>query len=364
MKRRWFLFFLGKSLSQRKGRVIIASLSVTLSVAVITGMMGITAGIGEKLGTELKSYGANIVVSAQKGGYLRYDTAGIIAKINNVEEAAGQIFGNAVIERQSLEVIGLDISKVRERGWRLTGKWPEKKAEMLVGINLKNALMLETGKTVQLSNGERSMNFVVSGFIEKGGPEDSALIMAIEDAQEMLGLDGKLSAVLVRGRSGQLEGIVKDIRNAFPEAQVKTLRQVAFAEESLLKKIQLLMAFVTVVVLLATAISVASTMGANVLERREEIGLMKAIGATKKEIGLFYKAEAVLIGCSGGIAGFMLGYLTAQAVSKGAFNSFISMPFYLSFFSIVIGLLISLLASHFPVKDAMKYNPAIILRGE
>jgi putative ABC transport system permease protein len=124
------------------------------------------------------------------------------------------------------------------------------------------------------------------------------------------------------------------------------------------------MALVTGVVLFASVISVASTMGANVFERREEIGIMMAIGATKNEISLFYAAEALLIGLIGGFAGFFLGYISTQIISKGAFESYISIPVYIVFLSVIAGLVISLLASHFPVRDALKYSPAEILRGE
>lgn len=364
MKRRWFLFFFMKSVSQRKGRVIIASASVTLAVAVVTGMLGITAGIREKLGSELKAYGANIVVSARSGDYLEYEYSSRISSVRNVDEASGQVLGNAQVDNRSVEVIGLEIERIKNRGWRLEGRWPGGKSEILAGINLKTALNLKTGQGVSLTREGNRMDFILSGFVERGGPEDSSFIMTIPDAWDLMGLKGKLSAVLVRGRSGELEAIVKDIRGAIPDVSVKTLRQVAYAEESLLRKIQLLMALVTVVVLSAGAISVASTMGANVLERREEIGLMKAIGATKREISLFYMTEALLIGISGGAAGFILGFLSAQAVSKGAFNSFVGIPFYLPLFSMAVGLTVSLLASHFPVRDALRYNPAVILRGE
>jgi putative ABC transport system permease protein len=364
MKRSWFLLFLMKSISRRKGRVIIASISVTLAVAVVTGMIGITVGISEKLGSELKAYGANIIVLPRNRDYLNYDVLDSISKINHVNDAAGQVFGSAFINRQVIEIIGLDVSRLKDKGWRLYGNWPEKKDEILAGSNLKNALKLEKGETISLEGEGKKINFIVSGFIEKGGSEDSSLIMAISDAWELMGLNGKVSAVLVRGKSGEIDSIVKSIKNTIPTATVKTFRQVAVAEESLLNKIQLLMALVTVVVLFASCISVASTMGANVLERREEIGLMKAIGATRNEISIFYRAEAILIGLLGGFAGFVLGYLSAQAISTGAFKSFITMPFYISFLSLIIGLVISVLSSHFPVRDAMKFNPAVILRGE
>ncbi len=366
MKRRrnWFFFFFSKSLSQRKGRVIIASLSVMLAVTIITGMIGITAGIKDKLGSELKSYGANIIVSPLKGNYIQYEFVHEISKIADVEDATGQVFGNIEVKEHVFEVIGLDIDKVKEKGWRFSGKWPDMKGDIIAGVNLRDAFKFEEGSTVLLGNEGRKKEFKVSGFIEKGGPEDSAFIMSIREAWELTGADLKLNAILVRGKSGKLDNVVKGIKDIMPSATVKTFRQVAFAEESLLVKIQLLMVLVTVVVLFATAISVASTMGANVLERREEIGLMKALGATRNEISTFYMAEALLIGIIGGVTGFLFGFLAAQAISKGAFNSFVSIKVYLPFVSLFIGLIVSLVAGYFPVRDAIKYDPAVILRGE
>ncbi|MBI4838287.1 MAG: FtsX-like permease family protein [Nitrospirae bacterium] len=360
----WFLMFFIKSVSQRKGRVIIASISVTLAVAVITALIGVTAGMREKLGSELKAYGANIIVSPQDGGYLDYGLLGDISRLKDVDGVSGQVLGRALGSRQAIEIIGLETGELKGRGWRLAGNLPGKPGEILAGTNLKDMLKLERGSVILLESEGRSMEFAVKGFIERGGSEDSAVIMAIPDAWELLDARDKLSAVLVRGRSAGLSGVVKGISGIAPGAAVKTLRQVAVAEESLLAKIQLLMALVTLIVIFASGISVAGTMGANVLERREEIGLMRAIGATRGQISRFYMIEAVLIGISGGVIGYAFGYLSAQVISKGAFNSFISMPFYIFFLSLAAGLAVSLLPSHFPVRDAMRYNPAVILRGE
>jgi putative ABC transport system permease protein len=105
-------------------------------------------------------------------------------------------------------------------------------------------------------------------------------------------------------------------------------------------------------------------MGANVLQRREEIGLMKAIGATRREISSFYLLEMTLIGTIGGVSGFLFGFIMSQAISQGAFNSFIDIPMYMPLFSIITGILLSLLSACFPVLNALKYNPAVVLREE
>ena len=364
MKKRWFLFFFRKSVGQRRGRVTIASAAVTLAVALMTAMIGVTVGIREKLGSELKAYGANIIVSPLREGDFAYDALAMIAKLPLVEDATGQVLGNTFVDQQAIEVIGLDAKKIASMGWRIFGKWPEGDEEVLAGINLKAALRLQEGQRIFVEKEGTKKELVISGFIEKGGAEDRALIMTIRQAWAVTGSEGRLQSILVRGKSGQLDTIGASIRSALDNAAVKTFRQVALAEESLLGKIQLLMMLVTLVVIFASAISVTSTMGATVLERREEIGLMKALGATRRNISLFYMTEAVLIGIIGGLAGYAIGFLSAQAISKGAFNSFIAMPLPIPLAALCMGLIVAIGSSYFPVRGAMKYDPTTILRGE
>lgn len=364
MKKKNFVFFLIKSLSQRMGRFFTASVSVMLAVAVITGISGLTYGIKEKLGDELSSYGANMIVSPLEGSFLEYDVVDIISGLHNVIDTEGQIYGRVPVMKESVEVIGLDFGRLQDRGWRLYGRLPEKKGEVLAGIKLKEALKITEGDNVSLHTEEGVMNYSVSGFIESGRAEDSSFLLSLEDAWRLLGTDRMLSAVLVRGEAGETESIADEIEKALSSVSVKTIRQVAVAEVSLLYKMQLLMILVSIIVLFAASVSVAGTVGANVIERREEIGLMKALGATANNIRTFYVAESTLIGIVGGIDGFILGYIFTQAVSWKAFGSFITIPFFLVPLSVLAGLLISLFASHFPVRDALKYNPAVILRGE
>ncbi len=364
MKRGIFLLFFKRSISQRKGRTVIASISVALAVTMITAMAAITLGIGEKLGSELRAYGANIIVSPIEGDHLDAGALEKIAMIDNVIEAEGQVFGRALIKGESVEIKGLDVNRFAEGGRRLTGDLPEKRYEVLAGIDLKGLLDMDENKEILLKHNSKENVYVVKGFIESGGVDDRAIIMSVPDARELTGLHGKLSAVLVSGKPGTLKNIVEAIKGTVSAASVKTFRQVAHAEESLLNKIQLLMILVSVVVLFAAIMSVAGVMGANVLERREEIGIMMALGATRNRISLFFIAEALFIGLIGGIAGFALGYLSTQAISKGAFDSFIAIPFYIVFLSLLTGLVIPLIAAHFPVRNAMKQSPALILRGE
>jgi putative ABC transport system permease protein len=233
-----------------------------------------------------------------------------------------------------------------------------------VGSDIRDALGLKPGGTVTLGFGPEKTEAKVAGFVQRGGPEDGSVMMGLRQSQKLAGLEGKLSAVLVRAVPGGIEGTVRLLGERMPEAEVKTLRQVAFAEESFLGKIELLMVLVTLVVVLTTGISVSSTMSATVLERMKEIGLMMAIGGTRRRIRRFYLAEGCIIGLAGGLVGYVAGFGAAQAVSKGAFGSYISVPFHVLPVALFLGVALAVSSSFLPLADALRNSPSDILRGE
>ncbi|MDP2167756.1 MAG: ABC transporter permease [Thermodesulfovibrionales bacterium] len=358
--RQWFFHVLKNSAAQRKGRVFVASASVAIAAAVVTAAIGLSLGIRQKLGGELKAYGANAIASKAEG-YMDESLLSALSGVKAIESYSGQLYQAAAAGGVDAELMGIDLK--RASGWKIKGSLPGE-GETLLGVDIQAALRTEEGGTVVLSVDGREVPVRVSGFIETGGAEDRAVVMSLYDAQGLTGLTGKLSAVLIRAASDSLDETVRKVSALMPGVTVKTLRQVAYAEESFLSKVELLMALVTLVVVVASGISVSSTMGATVLERIKEIGLMKAIGGTKKMIGRLYLMEAALIGLAGGAAGYALGFASAQAVSMGAFKSYIAMPFYLVFLSLGLGLLIAVLASGFPLGPALRQSPSAILRGE
>ena len=365
-RRRWFVRFLLKSIGQRKLRVAVAVSAVMIATAIVVSAVGLSLGIREKLGDDLRAYGANIILAPAEG----YLDGSILEALRaegdaslGVEDSAGQLYLPVEIRGAPVELIGLEMEKVREQGWRVTGRWPAGD-EILMGTDLREALAVEAGDTVALTVNGRHVDVTVSGIVERGGPEDASVLTNVETAQRFSGLEGKLSAVVVRARPGRTQPAVSSLRDMFPGVAVKTLKQVASAEESFLGKMELLMALVTVVVLIASAISVSSTMSATVLERLREIGLMRAIGGTRAEVAGFFLAEGMLIGVFGGGCGYLVGFLCAQAVSRGAFGSFISVQLSLLVLALVMGLVIAILASLFPLADAMRSEPASVLRGE
>jgi putative ABC transport system permease protein len=335
---------------------------VMVASAVIVCGLGLSLGIRQKLGQELKAYGANAIVSPKDTPYIDEDTVRDMYQTPGVRDAEGQLYARAAIGNTSIELIGMDFHQTE--GWRVEGTLPTGADDVLLGARLAEALDTSPGGRVNIMYKGTEHSYTVSGIAERGGPEDKALLLPIGQAQQLTGLEGRISAILLRLDTDAFQQSVAALSTRFSDLTIKTLRQVAFAEESFLGKVELLMFLVGLVVLAATSISVSSTMSATVLERIKEIGLMRAIGGTRGEIRSFYLAEGAAIGIMGGLAGFVVGALAAEAVSKGAFGSFIGIPVYLVAVALVLGLAVSVAASMGQLAGAMRQKPAVVLRGE
>jgi putative ABC transport system permease protein len=112
----------------------------------------------------------------------------------------------------------------------------------------------------------------------------------------------------------------------------------------------------------------------SILERRREIGIMKAIGASNLEIKLIFFVEASVIGFLGGIFGLILGWLVTR-LSNFFMNMYLRplgeahvelfyFPFWLLFGSLIFSIVISLLAGLYPAIRASRIDPVKALRHD
>jgi len=100
------------------------------------------------------------------------------------------------------------------------------------------------------------------------------------------------------------------------------------------------------------------------VERRKEIGLMKAIGAPDRGIASLFMAEAVIIGLLGGLAGYVTGYYLAQFIGQRVFGSPVMLAPVVIPMTIGISLAVAAGASAVPIRRALGIEPAVVLRGD
>jgi putative ABC transport system permease protein len=290
--------------------------------------------------------------------------------------------------------------------WSVDGAWPDEEAAragtggaavpndaaapVLAGAALAARLGLRPGSTLTL-HAAGATPMIVSGILRAGGEEDEMLIAPLETAQRVGRLDGKVSRVLVSALTTPesavyerlatnpralspaefekwsctpfVSSIAYELEQAWPGVEVRVVRRVADAEGAILKRSSGLMALVALMAAFAASLTVAGALTTAVLERREEIGLLKSLGASGVLVGGLFLAEALLIGLLGGALGAGLGALLARVLSLSVFGMPVAIRPVAIPLAIACALAITLFGCALPVRRIAGLRPAEVLRG-
>ena len=243
--------------------------------------------------------------------------------------------------------------------------------DAMTGATVTSAAVVEAiNRAVPVTDGAgaltpHTLNFTVVGILETGGEEEEYIYMSLDDMAAMTGQADQLDLVelSVSATQENLERYAADI-SAGGQATARLVKRVTKSETAVLGKLQALVFLVTAVVLVLTMVSVSTTMMAVVAERRREIGLRKALGASDNAIRAEFLGEGLFLGALGGLLGAGLGFVVAQVVSVNVFGSDIQFNFWLLPITVVVSMLVAALSCLLPVRSAVAIDPALVLKGE
>lgn len=274
--------------------------------------------------------------------------------------------------------------------WHIDGRWFSDSAdEAVAGSSLAQRLNLLAGSIVKIDAGGHSRTLTITGTVSTGGREDNALLAPLPVAQDLAGRPGQYRRLLVSALtkpadsfserdpatmtaaeydrwycSPYISSISRQIQQQLPGVDVRAIRQVAEGEGRILTRVSGLMWIVTIAALFAAALAVGATSATTVLERRSEIGLMKALGASRRAVGSFFMAEQLFLAVVGGVLGFVLGIILARALGVGIFGVAPTLRWILFPIVLVLAAVVALLGSLLPLGRASRVDPAPVLRGE
>jgi len=274
--------------------------------------------------------------------------------------------------------------------WSVGGRWFSEGAdECVIGTNYARKTGRQIGDAILVQDGDRGQILQVSGILSTGGPEDDAIVVPIAVVQKISSKQGEYRRLYVSaltkpeddfGRrdpktmnaadlerwscSPYVSSIAYSIKQVLPGADVRVIRRVAEGEGQILTRVRMLLWLVTGAALLAAALAVGASAAASVIERRTEIGLMKALGAGSGTVGFLLAAEQLLLAFVGGGIGYALGIVLARLLGERIFGAAPepSLIVFLVIVALAIG--VTLLGSAIPLRRASRYEPAPILRGE
>ncbi len=279
--------------------------------------------------------------------------------------------------------------------WDVTdGRWLDESVDgddqrVMLGTTLAERLGVSAGDTIEVAGSDGSGSYEVVGVFDAGGDEDSQLFAPLDLVQAWSATDGKITSIEVSALTtpddemsrqaakdpskltiAQYEtwyctayasSICYQIQEVITDSVANPVRQVADAEGAILDKTQLLMILITILALLGSALGISNLVTASVMERGQEIGLLKAIGATDRAISALVLTEIVVVAVLGGLVGFGVGLGFAQIIGQSVFASAVELKPMVVPLVVVLVIAVTLLGSTSAIRTALRLDPVEVL---
>jgi putative ABC transport system permease protein len=376
-----------RNLSRRKGRKLLLMLGLTIGVATVVALVAITTTMQADVSTKLDEYGANILIvpkandlSLSYGGVTvasaAYDVGELtitdldriqtIKNARNISVVSPKLLGAIPVGDRSVLVAGVrfDDELRLKQWWNTEGEEPSSSEEALVGVRLAQVLGLGPGDSVEIDG----RPFRVAGILEENGSQDDdILFIDLTAAQEVMKKPDSVSLVEVAALCTEcpVEDMVDQISGVLPQARVTALRQAVTLRMETVGQLSRFALAVSLVVIAIGALVVLTTMLGAVAERRQEIGLFRALGFRQRHVMRVILGEAALVSLGGGVLGWLLGMGTATLLAPRLVNLSIPVGWnpWLSVGAVCGAVVVGLLGSLYPAVSAARLDPTTALRS-
>jgi len=386
---------------RRKKRVLYAAFGVVVATMTVIGILTISNAGQSKLLDQLEKYGPNLTVSPainsidmQMGdlslGQLSYGenyipedilpeiqqiadseirASGIAAGFGpdeKISTLAPKIYINTNINDVKVTVVGIDPMEERKvKTWWVIaeGEYLASSNQVMLGKVAADTLGLKIGDQVSLNG----TNVTVAGILAESGSNDDLQVFAtLATTQTAFAKEGFISTADIRALCNgcPVETIADAINSNIAGVRAVAVQAVAAAEMGMMNKVNTFMMTLAGITLLVGAFGVINTMMASVNERIRDIGIMRAVGASRNQILKVFIYEAIIIGVIGGIFGYLLGTLLAYIVGPIIFDG-IQIAYILTYLPVSLGLatLLAIVATSYPAFRAAKVKVADSFRS-
>lgn len=263
---------------------------------------------------------------------------------------------------------------------------------VMVGSLLAGQNGINPGDVLTLNNGGRTKQVTVKGVFTDGSNADTEVIGTLRMVQELMDLPGCVSTIEVSALTtpdndlarkaaqnpkslspdeyetwyctAYVSAICHQIQEVVRDGVARPVRQVAESEGTILNKTTLLMVLITILSSIGSALAISNLITASVIERSQELGLMKALGAQNWQIALLVLTEVMMTSVLGGAVGYFVGIGFAQLIGQTVFGSTIEIARMVILIVAVILFFVTLLGSVPAIRYLMALKPTEVLHGK
>jgi putative ABC transport system permease protein len=376
--------YIGRDIKHRSGKFIFLVLSVSIGIAAIIGILQINVSAQNDLNQQLENFGANLVIYPKSDAFsLQYGGVNLasvdvkqseineddIEKIYMIENAENinilspKAVGAVYLGDDLVPLVGVDFEAEIDlkKWWVIIGDVPEL-GEALIGNSIHDKLGIDLGQAVEFND----QIFKVSGLLNNtGSQDDDVIFVGLNDAQKVLGKEGKISLIEIMAfcNTCPIDEIIRQIEEALPNVKGVAARQLINTQMTFTQKFLEFGFAVSIFILLIGIISLSTSMVSFVKDKTKEIGIMRAVGFRKKDVGRIIVFEVVIIAVLSGLIGFGVGHVIATLLGQTMLGLSIGIDMMMLLWAFAISLLVCSLSVLLPMRTASKITVTEALRS-
>jgi putative ABC transport system permease protein len=382
--RAMFWRILRRLLGANRGRLFVMLLALGAGAAVTAALLNLQVDAKRRLTSEFRAFGPNVLVlpkgSSSSSSETLPESAIHSVPLNLPSGRVGVSSALYMVAGVSVPQSGKSLSAVVAGSNPLAfptllsfstpaaspnGPTPSSGQACVAGARVAQQLGAHQDAELVLVNGDRRESCRIASFHETGGPEDDRVAIGLRAAQRLADLLDRVSAIelIVPGTPGEIQSYIADLQRLLPYADVRPIRQFTEGEAKIYNRISGLLTTTVGIVLLLTALCVMAAMTNVAMERRMDVGLMKAIGGATRRVLRLFLAEAALLGLAGGLIGAAAGIFLSIGLGKAVFGVAARPRLIVYPLTVALTVIVAILSAY-PLRRLASIRPASVFRGE
>jgi putative ABC transport system permease protein len=381
--RKMFWRIVRRLFAAQRGRLLVILLALGAGAALTAALLNIQVDAKSRLTREFRAFGTNVIVAPRETGSsspmlldesvakqvrelhapLQSSAVSNLYVIADVSSAASNLSSKVVIAGKRWEFPPRRSIIISRNGVPATQVAPEDVCT--VGVKVTEQLQVRLGDSLRLQSSGREKVCVAMVALARGDEEDNQIFVPLETAQKLSALPGKISLMQlsIAGTPREIREYIAILAQNVPSADVHGLRQFTDAEAKIYNRISGLLTTTIILVLALTGLCVMAAMTNVAMERKNDVGLMKAIGGATRRVLRLFLAEAALLGLAGGVIGSAIGLALSIWLGKSVFGVAARPRLIVYPVSVALTIIVAVISAY-PLRRLANISPASVFRGE